>query len=317
MRGRKYHVDLRRNILNCVARMAELAQDMVGHQLELKIEDDGRAYHVRNGLSGQLLDALYEGRMNDLLANFSQTTMGAAVLSFLEEKGTAISFDHRFQKDVIGTAGSDNTIRLRAGLPADELIATLAHEARHHVQFQDIEDIWQVLPPRATLVRTILMEADAHAFEQRFCEEYAKVTGNIKPLEMHKGRRPDGMPKAELSDQQLVLAWIDKIKNSAYISGAFYKMGAVHADMRAGWVDTLPPHCNEEAGIIALMADKISAKFGLRQEDVLARLGFGENVERALKKADADYRQIHDSMRARADVRRPGSVAARTPALMQ
>ncbi len=310
-------MDLRRNILNCVARMAELAQDMAGHQLDLKVEDDGRAYHVRKGLSGKLLDALYEDRMRDLLANFSQTTMGAAVLSFLDEKGTAVSFDHRFHKDVLGSAGNNKTIRLRAGLPAGELIATLAHEARHHVQFQEMEESGQILPPRATLVRAVLMEADAHAFEQRFCEDYARVTGNTKPLEMHKGRRPDEMPKADLSDQQLILTWIDKIKNSSYVSTTFYRMGAIYADMRDGLVDTLPSHCNEETDIIASMADKIGTKFGLKREDVLARLDFGDKVESELKKADAAYRHIHDGMRARAVVAGPMPAPARPPAFMQ
>lgn len=190
--------------------IAELAHQLAGNKLEIKLDDNGHWRSFRPGFAGGILDALYDQRLRDLKDKIAVTPMGTAVVAFLEEQGTRIDFDHRLRAQ--GTA-LDNTIALRSGLDDDTLIGVVVHEARHIWQQMRIrEELSQLVSPVTMANITRLMEADAFSFQQKFLENHGAVTGNRAPLEKFTAKRKDCPPKG-LQDRERFAAWTKVIRD--------------------------------------------------------------------------------------------------------
>lgn len=306
---------LRKNVMRCIAGMAELAQNMMGHQLHVHVADDGRVSHMRTGLSGRILDQVYEERMNELKAQFSATPMGGAILSFLDEQGIAVSFDHRFDKDVFGAANGNRTIRLRANAPMDALVGTLAHEARHHMQFIALDAFKYPLPPRAQMARMLMMEADAFSFEQKFAEDYAARTGNDGPLKAMTWFDGTTTARNNIDDNTRFLEWLDIMKVSGdYTSGAFYKMGSLYAEMQGDMSNERKAalrSAREDAGLIADMADAFRLSLvgrnftsdaaqsaPLPAQDIIQKFSYDADREKTLTDITQKYEEAYSAIKS-------------------
>lgn len=196
-----------------VTSIAELAQRLGRHEVRVSMNEDGEAVRYRSGLSGKILDALYEQRLTELTAAFSQTAFGGAILAFLQERGTYIGFSRAI--DAHAVAGMDNAILLQPAISNVLLFGALAHEARHIWQMEVLKDqLSLILPPEAVFARDVFMEADAYAFEQKFLQDYTVRTGDIVPLAAFLQEHDACDAPVKGSDAARFFFWADKVRNS-------------------------------------------------------------------------------------------------------
>ena len=155
----------------------------------------------------------YEERLIELKRAFSQTSFGAAILAFLEEHGTRITFNADLNIDA--AAGDDNSIEMNPTTNDALLLSALAHEARHIWQMHILaEKMTLAIPPEVIVARDIFMEADAHAFEQKFVEDYARKTGNAAPLKAFLASAFAADTPLKTDDATRFFHWAGKIRHS-------------------------------------------------------------------------------------------------------
>ena len=171
--------------------IAELAQDIMRHSVKVGMSAGGMPSRYRLGLSGKILDALYDKRLQDLTTAMRATPLGSAVMDYLQDENVYIDFDHRMSSR--GSVGLNKVIYLKSGAKNAELVGVIAHEARHVWQFSQLRaELRCLMPPEAHIGTNIYMEADAFSFQQKFLEDYSRRTGNSQPLDsllqVDKGR---------------------------------------------------------------------------------------------------------------------------------
>lgn len=196
-----------------ITSIAQLAQDIMRHDIEVKVDDAGVASAYRPGLSGKVLDALYAKRLEALMDGVRITPLGCAVLDFLQEHDVAIGFDHRMSAR--GTADLHRTIRLNPGARNAELIGTIVHEARHIWQFERLRaQLSAILPPEAHAANMVYIEADAFSFQQKFLEDYMQRTGDVVPLNTFLSQHKKIAAHPGLDDSARFLHYAGKIQHS-------------------------------------------------------------------------------------------------------
>ena len=151
------------------------------------IHPGAAAREVNNELAFQFDDATAKRdenaeRLQSLKDQFRQAPMGQAILDYLEKKNCLITFTNTLPADEKAEASRLNIIFLNPKVSDDDLLGAIAHEARHIRQYESIPDL-KDMPPLSAFFVNNFMEADAHAFQQKYLEEFAKATGNVKPLD--------------------------------------------------------------------------------------------------------------------------------------
>ena len=196
-----------------VTSIAELAQDIMRHDVVVSMSADGVAHKYRPGLSGKILDKLYAKRLDALHVALRATPLGSAVVDFLEEHNVQIEFDHRMSSR--GTADLYRNIRLNPGARNAELIGVIVHEARHIWQFERLKDTYnKVLPPEAHVAANTFIEADAFAFQQKYLEDYRLRTGDGQPLQLFFNQHAKLRAPMALDDTSRFLHFAGKLRES-------------------------------------------------------------------------------------------------------
>lgn len=196
-----------------ITSIAQLAQDIMRRDVEVKVDDAGVAKIFRPGLSGKVLDALYAKRLEALMDGVRATPLGCAVLDFLQEREVCVSFDHRMSAR--GTADLHRTIRLNPGARNAELVGTIVHEARHIWQFERLRaQLTAILPPEAHAANMVYIEADAFSFQQKFLEDYAQRTGDGAPLSVYLKQHRKNQAPLGLDDKGRFLLYAAKLRES-------------------------------------------------------------------------------------------------------
>ncbi len=220
--------------------IAELAQDIMNHDVQVVVCSDGSQEYFRPGLSGKILDKLYDARLDDLELALSATPFGGAILAFLDAQETMIDFSHRM--DSHGMASALNEIHLRSGCTNDELLGVLVHEARHIWQIKGMAGGYaSAVPPDVAIGRDILMEADAFSFQHKFLEDYADKTGHRKPLQVFLDGRKVEQEFCGLRDEERFVYWAEKVRHApAYMEQMLSQAERGYAAMKAHGADRYP-----------------------------------------------------------------------------
>lgn len=244
-----------------VTTIAELAQDIMRQTVHISMSAGGMRTHFRTGLSGKVLTALYDRRLQDLTTAMRATPLGSAVMDFLHEQNVCIDFDHRMSSR--GSVGLNKVIYLKSGARNAELIGVIAHEARHVWQFSQLKtELRAVLPPEVHIGTNIYMEADAFSFQQKFLEDYSQRTGDPRALKSFFDSDKRRSAPVDIDDTARFTHYADIIRNSeVYTAQALGRVTQDYERMKNAAMPFRAPSRLHAADMLADIAQKIGQRW--------------------------------------------------------
>lgn len=238
--------------------IAELAQDIMNHDVQVVMSVDGAPSRYRLGLSGRILNTLYQKRLEGLVEAMRATPLGNAIMDYLDAQRVCIDFNHRISAR--GAVGLDNVIHLSSSPSNAELLGIIAHEARHVWQFDQMRsELKSILPPEVHIASNIYMEADAFSFQQKFLEDYSHHTGNNKGLNKFLREQRHRAAPLGIDDGARYEHFTSIIRNSeAYTDQSIRRIKSDYDRMQKAPEQCFAPSRIEANAIMLDMAQKIS-----------------------------------------------------------